>query len=88
LTTLRITSTPPPELDLLVQQVIAALLAVHRERGSGMSEGVYAAATRFELSERGVPFEAEKRYPVLYRGRLLCHQRLDLLVDERLVLRS
>jgi hypothetical protein len=50
-----------------------------------MSEGGYAAATRFELSERGVPFEAEKRYPVLYRGRLLCHQRLDLLVDERLV---
>ena len=51
-----------------------------------MSEGVYAAATRLELNERGIPFEAERRYPVMYRGRLLCHQRLDLFVDRRLVL--
>jgi GxxExxY protein len=86
LTTLRIISPLPPELDALVQQVIGALLTVHRELGPGMNEGVYAAATRFELTERGIPFEAEKTYPVRYRGRLLCHQRLDLLVDGRLVI--
>ena len=86
MTILRITSTLPPELEVLVRQSIGALLAVHRELGSGMSEGVYAAATRFEFSERGIPFEAEKSYPVRYRGRLLCHQRLDLFVDKRLVI--
>jgi GxxExxY protein len=85
MTILRIASTLPPELDMLVRRSIGALLAVHREVGSGMSEGVYAAAARVELTERGIPFEAEKTYPVRYRGQLLCHQRLDLLVDQQLV---
>ncbi len=85
MTILRINSTLPPELDALVQQTIGALLAVHRELGSGMSEGVYAAAIRLELTERGIPFETERRCPVRYRGKLLCHQRLDLFVDQRLV---
>jgi GxxExxY protein len=86
MTALRIASTLPPELDALVQQVIGALIAVHRELGSGMSEGVYAAAARLELSERGIPFETEKTFPVRYRGKLLCHQRLDLFIDQRLVI--
>jgi GxxExxY protein len=86
MTALRIASTLPPELDALVERVIGALLAVHRELGSGMNEGVYAAATRLELSERGIPFEIEKTVPVRYRGKLLCHQRLDLFVDQRLVI--
>ena len=85
MTILRIASTLPPELDALVHETIGALLAVHRELGSGMSESVYAAATRLELSERDIPFETERSYPVRYRGKLLCHQRLDLFVDQRLV---
>ena len=85
MTILRITSTLPPDLDALVKKTIGAFLAVHRELGSGMSEGVYAAASRLELNERGIPFEAERSYPVMYRRKLLCHQRLDLLVDQRLV---
>lgn len=85
MTILRIASALPPELDALVQQTIGALLAVHRELGSGMSEGVYAAATRVELNERAIPFETEVRVSVRYRGRFLCHQRLDLFVDRRLV---
>jgi hypothetical protein len=60
MTILRITSTLPPELDALVQRTIGALLAVHRELGSGMSEGVYAAATRLELSERGIRSKPKK----------------------------
>lgn len=82
---LRIVSTLPPELDLLVTQTIGALLAVHRELGSGMSESVYAAAARVELTARRIPFESEKTCAVHYRGKLLCHQRVDLFVDGRLV---
>ena len=85
MTLLRIASSLPPELDALVRDTIGALLEVHREIGSGMSEGVYAAAARIELTARGIPFEAEKTYPVLYRGKVLGRQRLDLLVDRRLI---
>ena len=86
MTILKIASTLPPELEELVRRTIGALLAVHRELGSGMSEAVYAAATRLELSERGIRFETEKSCPVRYRGRVLCHQRLDLFVDQRLII--
>ena len=39
-----------------------------------------------EMTTRGISFEAEKPIPVLYRGALLCHQRLDLFVGGQLVL--
>jgi GxxExxY protein len=85
MTTLRIQSGLPADLEDLAKRTIGALLAVHRELGSGMSEGVYAAATRVELGVRDIPFESEKTVPVRYRGKFLCHQRIDLFLDGRLV---
>jgi GxxExxY protein len=82
---LRIISPLPADLEMLVNQTIGALLEVHRERGPGLAEGVYSRACTIELGIRGIPFEAEKSIPVMYRGRFLCHHRLDLLVDGRLI---
>jgi GxxExxY protein len=31
-------------------------------------------------------FEREKRIPITYRGKFLCHQRLDLVVEQQIVL--
>jgi GxxExxY protein len=85
MTSLRLASTLPPDLEALVHRVIAALIAVHRELGSGMSESVYATAARIELAAQGIPFEAEKTHPVKYRGQLIGHHRIDLIVDGRVV---
>jgi GxxExxY protein len=85
MTTLRLVSNLPPGLEDLVTRTIGALLAVHRELGSGMSEAVYAAAARVELTALGIPFESEKICPVRYREVVLCHQRIDLFVDQQLV---
>ena len=85
MTVLRIASTLPPELEALVKRTIGALLAVHRELGAGMSESIYAAATRIELNLWGIPHESEKRIPVRYRGNLIGHHQVDLLVDSKLV---
>ena len=51
-----------------------------------MCEAVYSAAMQIELQHEGIPFDSEKTYPVRYRERLIGHQRIDLLVDGRLVL--
>jgi GxxExxY protein len=85
MTSLRVSSTLPSELDKLITGTIGALLAVHRELGPGMSESVYRAAATLELSLRAIAFETEKQLPVRYKGRFLCHQRVDLFVDQRLV---
>ena len=83
--TLRISSNLGDELEELIRIVIGAFLDVHRELGPGMSEAVYASAARLELTERKIAFESEKRFAVKYRGKFLRHQRVDLLVDEKLV---
>jgi GxxExxY protein len=80
MTHLRLASTLPPALEDLTRRTIGALLAVHCELGSGMSEGVYAAA-----DAPGIPFESEKLLPVKYRGQLVGYHRMDLLIDGQLV---
>ena len=71
MTGLRLLSPLSPELEELIRRTIGAMLIVHRELGSGMSEAVYAAALRIELSARGIAFESEKLLPVRYRGQLI-----------------
>jgi len=83
---LRLHSQLPDDLEHLVRNVIGCCLAVHRELGPGLLEGIYPRAVALELGIRGIKFVAEKSVPVFYRGTLLCHQRIDLFVDERLVL--
>ena len=69
-----------------MRDTIGSCIAVHRELGPGMSEVVYSRATCIELDARGIPFEAEKAVSIRYRDKLLCQQRIDLFVDNRLVL--
>jgi GxxExxY protein len=85
MTGLRLLSPLSPELEELIRRTIGAMLIVHRELGSGMSEAVYAVALRIELSAHGMAFESEKLLPVRYRGQLIGQHRVDLLVDGRLV---
>jgi GxxExxY protein len=82
---LRVPSSLPPELEKLMRDTIGSCLAVHREFGPGMSEVVYSRATCMELDARCIPFEAEKPIAIRYRGKLVCQQRIDLFVDDRLV---
>ncbi len=86
MTSLRVPISLPPDLELLSQRTIGACLAVHRALGPGLLEGVYPRAVACELEELGIPFELERSIPIRYRDRVICHQRLDVLVDGRLIL--
>jgi GxxExxY protein len=82
----RASSTLSAELEQLVETTIKGCLEVHRELGPGLNEGIYTRACCLQFREMGIKFEKEKRVPVRYRGQLLCHQRVDLLVESQLVL--
>ena len=82
---LRIPTRLSDELEALVQKTIGCCIDVHRTLGPGLLESIYARAVFLELDAQGIPFEAEKQFPVFYRGQLLCHQRLDLVVARELV---
>jgi len=83
---LKLVSPLPEELETMAQEVIGCCLAVHKELGPGLLESVYPRAVAIELEDRGISFEMEKPLRVNYRGQLLCHQRLDMFIDGRLVL--
>jgi GxxExxY protein len=83
---LRIQSPLSDDLERLAHDVIGGCIAVHRALGPGLLEAVYARAVAIEMGVLAIPFEAEKSFPIHYRGLLLCHQRLDLLVAGQIVL--
>jgi GxxExxY protein len=66
--------------------VIGAAIDVHRALGPGLLESAYHECLRHELYLRGMPFANEYPLPVQYKGVALdCSYRLDLLVDEQVV---
>ncbi len=53
--------------------IIGACMEVHRHLGHGLKETVYQDALEIELGLRSIPFVREKRYEVVYKGRVLKH---------------
>jgi GxxExxY protein len=51
-----------------------------------MLEIAYQRAVAIELEARGISYESERRVPVFFKGQVVCHHRIDLVVDDRLVL--
>ena len=48
-----------------------AVFEVHCEMGSGFLEAVYQECMENELTRQGIPFEAEKKLSLLYKGEAL-----------------
>ena len=75
-----------PDLEELITRVIGCLIEVHRQLGPGYIESVYKRATCIELRLRAIPFAEEQSIAVVYKGEAIAGQRLDLLVNSRLIL--
>ncbi|XXX71722.1 GxxExxY protein [Sorangium sp. So ce134] len=76
---------PDAELDRLAHCVIGAALEVHRTLGPGFLEAVYEEALCVELSFRRIPFARQVPIGVGYKGNLVGQARMDLVVDDQLV---
>lgn len=72
--------------DELSGRVIGAAMRVHAVLGPGFTEAVYQNALALEMTLDGIPFERELKLEVRYRGELVGHYRVDLLVDGKLIL--
>ncbi|MDQ7837912.1 MAG: GxxExxY protein [Thermodesulfobacteriota bacterium] len=71
--------------DKLTEQIIAAAIEVHRILGPGLLESIYEEALCHEFSLRNIPFERQKEVDVVYKGRVIKGQRIDLLVNNEVV---
>jgi GxxExxY protein len=70
----------------LTRSVIGAFFSVHRALGFGFLEHVYAAALERELLQRGHRVDRELNVVIRYDGADIAHQRLDMVVDDKLVI--
>lgn len=73
------------QLNALAGEVIGAAIDVHRALGPGLFEEIYKQAMCVELAYRSIPYCCEHRLPVEYRGEPVGQGRLDLLVDQKLI---
>jgi GxxExxY protein len=71
--------------ERLTHSVIGAFFEVYNTLGFGFLEHVYVMALERELMARGHSVGREVHVPVTYKGELLVRQRLDMVVDELLV---
>jgi GxxExxY protein len=75
------------EMSALTEKVIGCAIEVHRNLGPGLLESTYRKCLAYELNQAGLRVEIERPLPVHYKGiELDCGYRLDLVVEEQLIL--
>ena len=75
----------PESLNRLSRRVIGCAIEVHRQLGPGLLESVYDRALCIELAHEGLRFLRQVPKPLVYRGAIVGEFRLDLLVEDQLV---
>ena len=80
--------TEPLIEEQLTQSVIGAFFDVYNALGFGFLEQVYTMALERELRTRGHAVSREVYVPVRYKDEELCKQRIDMIVDDRLVIET
>ena len=71
--------------DSLTGQISGCAIEVHRILGPGLLESIYEKALMHELSLAGLRCENQVVVPVVYKGHALGEYRLDLLVENSVV---
>jgi len=70
---------------VLSYEIMGAIFEVHKKLGPGFLESVYHKALVEEFSERGIKIEAQKTINLTYKNKKIGLHRLDLVVDDKVV---
>lgn len=74
--------------ERLTHLIIGAFFRVYNELGFGFLEHVYAAALERELLRLGLQVAREYWVRIYYDGAELCQQRLDFVVNDKVVVET
>lgn len=67
--------------------VIGLAIKVHRALGPGLLENAYTESLFYMLNKHGLKVEKEKTMPLIFEDvKLDCGYRIDLLVEDKLVI--
>jgi len=71
--------------DPLTERIIACCYRVHSDLGPGFNEWVYHNALELVLKKEGLEYQTEKGYNVSYHGKDIGKFRLDLIVEDKVI---
>jgi len=74
------------ELNDLSNHIIGIAIDIHKKLGPGFQEKIYEEALLTEFKKSGIGYEKQKVVRVNYDGQDLGNQRIDLLVDDQIIL--
>jgi GxxExxY protein len=72
-------------LEKLTREIIGAAMEVHRTLGPGFLESIYRNALYHELHSKRLSVESEREIRVTYKNHAVGHHRLDLVVENRVI---
>ncbi len=73
------------DINSLTERIIGCAIEVHRELGPGLLESTYEEALCIELDIAGLRYGRQVAFPVLYKGKNLGEYRLDLIVEDTVI---
>ena len=76
----------PQEVESLGNRIIGCAIEVHRTLGPGLLEKLYEEALVYELNASGLNTEQQVGVEVPYKATVLRGQRVDLLIDRKVVI--
>ena len=71
--------------DPLTERIIACAYKVHRELGPGFNENIYHNALKIALEEQRLKHQTEKSFNISFRGKTIGRLRLDLIVEDKVI---
>ena len=74
------------EINTLTQKIIGCAIEVHRRLGPCLLESIYEKALCIELKYNGIKYERQKIINVDYRNQSLGIYKIDILVENKVVL--
>ncbi len=72
-------------LNKITEQIIGCAIEVHRQLGPGLLESIYESALCVELEHLGLKYERQKALSVNYKGHPIGEFKIDLLVENTIV---
>jgi len=72
-------------MDDITEKIIGAAIEVHKTLGCGLLESIYEEALCMEFEERSISYERQKPIDVVYKGKTIKGQRLDILVEKEVI---
>ena len=74
------------KLNKITEKIIGCAIEVHKRLGPGLLESIYEKALCIELRLAGLKFKQQKSLPVLYKNESIGKFKIDILVENKIVL--